>query len=98
MVLMQVAAELRALPGVREVAALMGTPANHQLLVAAGLATSETGTATASDLLLAVDGDTEAVAEAALATAARRLDERRDARETTGRVVARSLEGALREM
>jgi FdrA protein len=98
MVLMQVAAELRALPGVREVAALMGTPANHQLLVAAGLATSETGTATAGDLLLAVDADTEAVAEAALATAARRLDERREARETTGRVVARSLEGALREM
>ena len=33
--------ELRALPGVREAAALMGTPANHELLAAAGLATPE---------------------------------------------------------
>ena len=38
-VLMGVALELRALPGVREAAALMGTPANHELLAAAGLAT-----------------------------------------------------------
>jgi len=98
MVLMQVAAELRALPGVREAAALMGTPANQELLAAAGLATPETRSATASDLLLAVDADTEAAAEAALAAGARRLDERREAREATGRVLPRTLDGALRQM
>jgi hypothetical protein len=42
MVLMRVAEALRALPGVREAAALMGTPANHELLASAGLATAET--------------------------------------------------------
>ena len=98
MVLMQVAAEMRGLPGVRETAALMGTPANQELLAAAGLATPETRRATASDLLLAVDADTAAAAEAALAAGARLLDERREAREATGRVLARTLEGALRQM
>jgi len=98
MVLMQVAAELRALPGVREAAALMGTPANQELLAAAGLATPEARSATASDLLLAVDADTEVAAEAALAAGARRLDERREAREATGRVLTRTLDGALRQM
>ena len=47
MVLMGVAVELRALPGVREAAALMGTPANHELLASAGLATPETRAAAA---------------------------------------------------
>jgi len=98
MVLMQVTAELRALPGVREAAALMGTPANQELLAAAGLATPETRTATAGDLLVAVDVDTEAAAEAALAFGARLLDGRREAREATGRVLTRTLEGALRQM
>jgi FdrA protein len=98
MVLMQVAAELRALPGVREAAALMGTPANHELLAAAGLATTEARTATAGDLLLAVDADTEAAAEAALAAGGRRLDARREAREAGGTAPVRTLDGALRQM
>jgi FdrA protein len=98
MVLMQVAAEMRGLPGVREAAALMGTPANQELLAAAGLATPETRSASVSDLLLAVDADTAATAEAALAAGARRLDERQEAREATGRVLPRTLDGALRQM
>ena len=42
MALMRLAESLRALPGVREAAALMGTPANHEILASAGLATAET--------------------------------------------------------
>jgi FdrA protein len=95
MALMQVAAELRALPGVREAAALMGTPANHEVLTAAGLATAETRTAAPGDLLLAVEADTEAAAEAALAAGARRLDERHQARAAAGRALPRTLDGAL---
>ena len=60
-VLMRVAEALRARPGVREAAALMGTPANYELLDAAGLATSDMADATPSDLILAVaavDADT----------------------------------------
>src|SRR5262245_44719183 len=97
MVLMQVAAELRACPGVREAAALMGTPANHEVLATAGLATSETRAASAGDLLLAVDADTDAAAEAALAAAVRRLDERRQARDAAGRALPRTLDGALQQ-
>ena len=74
--LMRLAAELRAVPGVRETAALMGTPANHELLAAAGLATPESRTATADDLVLSVDAEDDAAAEAAFATAKRLFEGR----------------------
>ncbi|MET0852336.1 MAG: transcriptional regulator, partial [Candidatus Rokuibacteriota bacterium] len=70
MVLMQLAAEVSALPGVREVAALMGTPANHELLGAAGLATGDTRAATPGDLIISVQADADAAAVAALDRAA----------------------------
>lgn len=98
MVLMQLAGALRALPGVREAAALMGTPANHEVLATAGLATPESRTATPADLMLVIDATDDAAADAALAAATRRLDERREARETTGRARPRTLDGALRLM
>ncbi len=77
--LMRIAQELRALPGVREAAALMGTPANHELLAAAGLGTPETKAAGPGDLVLAVDAETEAAAEAALAAAEELFSARRRA-------------------
>jgi len=97
-VLMHVAAEIRALPGVRLAAALMGTPANHELLSSAGLATPDSKNATAADLVLAVDAATDAEAEAALAAAKGFFDERRRARESTGRALPRTLDGALKQM
>ena len=69
MVLMRVAEAVRALPGVREAAALMGTPANQELLTSAGLATAETKDATPGDLVIAVLADTESAAEAGLVEA-----------------------------
>ena len=69
---MGVAAELRALAGVREAAALMGTPANQELL-----GVGRTGHAPRprrprpSDLVLAVDAESDAAAAAALAAARR---------------------------
>jgi succinyl-CoA synthetase alpha subunit len=95
MVLMSVAARLRAHPGVREAAALMGTPANHALLAAAGLATPETKAAAPGDLVLVVDADDETVAEAALAAAAAMFEERRRVSGVLRR--PRTLEGALAE-
>jgi FdrA protein len=97
-VLMRVAAELSGLPGVREAAALMGTPANHELLAAAGLATSDIEAAAAGDLILAVDAADDATAEGALATAKRLFDERRDRRESSGRIRPRTLDSALRDL
>lgn len=93
--LMQVAEGLRALPGVREVAALMGTPANHELLASAGLSTTETKGAGADDLVLAVAAESEATAEAAIEAARGLFAERRQQLEASVRVLPRTLESAL---
>jgi FdrA protein len=74
-VLMRLATALRAMPGVREVAALMGTPANRALLAAAGLATPETAAAGPNDLVIAAAAEDAAGADAALALAERLLAE-----------------------
>ena len=69
MVLMRLAKELQERPGVCRSAALMGTPANHQLLAAAGLSHRDLAAASAGDLILAVEAETDAAAEAVLAAA-----------------------------
>jgi FdrA protein len=92
---MRIAEGLRALPGVREAAALMGTPANRQLLAAAGLATAETKGAGPGDLILAVDAETDAAAEAALEAAGGLFEARRQSLEATVKVLPRTLDSAL---
>ncbi|MFQ5519945.1 MAG: acyl-CoA synthetase FdrA [Candidatus Methylomirabilia bacterium] len=96
--LMRVAEALRAMPGVREVAALMGTPANHELLASAGLATAETKEAGPGDLVLAVDAESDAQAAAALVAADDFFGARRQALEATVRILPRTLDSALRHM
>jgi len=77
MALMRLAEALRALPGVRQAAALMGTPANHEILASAGLATVETKDAAPGDLIIAVMAESDAAADAALAEVERILTEQR---------------------
>ena len=96
-VLMQLAATLNERPGVRQSAALMGTPANRELLAAAGLAAPGAADAAPGDLMLAIDAETEAAAQSALAAAKAFFDQQRRARETSGRVRTRTLESALRQ-
>jgi FdrA protein len=98
MVLMRVAEAVRALAGVREAAALMGTPANHELLASAGLASEETRDAKPGDLVIAVLAETESAAAAGLAEAERVLAERRTSAEGAGRALPRTLDTALRQM
>jgi FdrA protein len=98
MALMHLANQLRALPGVRETAALMGTPANHELLASAGLATPESRGASAGDLILAIAAEDDASAEAAFAAATRLFEERQRAREATGRALPRTLDSAVRQV
>jgi FdrA protein len=98
MVLMRVAEALRARPGVREAAALMGTPANHELLTAAGLATDETKDAAPGDLVIAVSAETTAAADAAVGEVERILTEQRPMAAAPGRALPRTLESALRQM
>jgi len=75
--LMRLSRDLEALPGVRAVAAMMGTDANRALLGEAGLLTAEGKAAKASDLIVAVTADSAEVAEAALATTDAALASRR---------------------
>lgn len=96
MVLMALAARVRSLPGVREAAALMGTPANHGLLAEAGLVVPEMKDAAPGDLILAVEADTDAQAAAALAAAGGFLEER--VRESAARPRPRTLDSALRQL
>lgn len=95
-VLMRIASQVRTRPGVREVAAFMGTPSNHGLLEQIGLATAESKEARPNDLILTVDADSDAAAEAALAAAKELLAQRRQVGESAAEVRPRTLESALR--
>ncbi len=97
-VLMQAASQVRSWPGVREAAAFMGTPANHEILAQTGLATAETGTAQPNDLILAVDAASDTEAEAALTEARALLMERRRTVEQSAHLRPRTLDSALRQM
>ena len=59
---MRLAREVRKKPGVSEVAALMGTPSNHEILLQAGLAEEGGLDAGPNDLVLAVEADSQALA------------------------------------
>jgi len=76
-VLLALARELRACAGVREAAALMGTPANRDLLRQSGLSTVEAEGASPTDLVIAVSADTPDAARLALLRAGELLDARR---------------------
>jgi FdrA protein len=95
-VLMRVASAIRTRPGVREAAAFMGTPANHELLDRTGLATPDTRAARPDDLILAVDANDDGTAAEALAAARTLLNERRHATEAAGAIRPRTLDAALR--
>ncbi len=71
--LLTLARALRARSGVREAAVVMGTPANRDLLAQAGLLTDEAGTASPNDLVVVVEAETPAVAQAAAASVEPRL-------------------------
>lgn len=95
LVLMRLAEALRARPGVREAAALMGTPANRAILAGAGLASDEAASANPEDLVLAVAAESAPGALEALAAAEALLDAPRAAPGASG-PAPRTLEAALR--
>jgi FdrA protein len=96
--LMGLARELRAGAGVREAAALMGTPANVALMADAGLLTAEAAAAGANDLVIVVRADSAPEAEAALARAESLLTARRARVEAAGRRLPRTLDSAVRQL
>jgi len=85
--LMLTAKAVKQTPGVKEVFILMGTEANLELLKSIGLSAPEAKDATPNDLVIAVEGENEALVEEACKTASellhnrqRRVDEEGDYR------------------
>ncbi len=93
-VLMQLQRGLLELPGVADAGVVMATPANRELLHAAGLLPDEAGAAGPDDLLIVVRATDEAAAREALTQVDALLARRRAAVEQEFR--PRSLEGALK--
>ena len=97
-VLLGVARELRGGAGIQEAAALMGTPANRELMEQAGLLTAEAAAAGPNDLDVVVRADSEAAAATALTRAASLLAARRQRIEAAGRRRPRPRDRARRQL
>lgn len=93
--LMQVSTALGRVAGVNTVSIMMGTPANKEVLRAAGLGTDELESAGPSDLVIAADVVDAAVGEALLAEADEMLTHQARASRRSGLPSARSLERAV---
>ncbi|MCB0165767.1 MAG: acyl-CoA synthetase FdrA [Anaerolineae bacterium] len=78
-VLMQLQLSLSKLPGVHNAGVMMGTEANKELLSQSNLLTPEAKAALLDDLIIAIEGDDETVAESALAQVDSLLTRRRSA-------------------
>ena len=96
--LMQLSARLGQLPGIRQATAIMASEANRALLREAGLATHEVE-AGPNDLLIAIEADSEAALEAAMAEASAAFDVKSDSLASPARhELPRSLEMGLEAM
>lgn len=71
--LMQIAAEIEGLPGISRAGLVMATPANRDVLAAAGLATETAAAAGPNDLVVAIAAEDDSATQAALDHAAVRL-------------------------
>lgn len=78
-VLMELQAALAGLPGVVQVGVMMGTPANKELFKQQGLLTPSVETAGQDDLVISIQGEDEASAQAALDEVDTLLTRRRSA-------------------
>jgi FdrA protein len=95
--LMRLSSVLEAVPRVTRAAAMMGTPANRELLEQAGLLASDGAAAGPADLVIAVQAGDAAAAEAARAAAEQALLARAPA-QRAGEATPRTLAGALRAL
>ena len=95
--LMRISADLAALPGIEDAVAMIGTPANVEIMREAGLLAPEGEAAGPNDLVVAVRASGEAAAEAALARAGDALERKRAPAEG-GQWRPRTLDGALDRM
>src|SRR4029450_11878063 len=96
--LMHLSHTLESLPGVQQVAVMMGTPHNKALLQQVGLLTAEGEAGGANDLLVCVQAETPMVAAEAIRQATARLTPQQGRGAVAGAVAPRTLETALRRL
>lgn len=94
--LMLLALELEACPGVNNVSATMGTPANKAILQQAGLLSAEADAAGPNDLVIVVKAKDAVTASDALNKAQRLLSQKAAASQTGGPMRPRSVRSAVR--
>jgi len=94
--LMETARELTQLPGVGDAAVVMATEANKSILREAGLLLPEIEAATANDLVVAVQAETDAAANHALQVAEKHLARRPEAAGARAAFQPRTIRGAVR--
>ena len=97
-ILLVLARQLRSGDAIAEAAALMGTPANRELLAQSGLFTPEAAAAGVNDLVIVIRADSAAAADAALAQAEAFFTARQKRLEGAGRALPRTLESARRHL
>ncbi|HEY3190734.1 MAG TPA: hypothetical protein VGJ70_24805, partial [Solirubrobacteraceae bacterium] len=94
--LMRVAEQARGMPGVTDVAAVMGTPANRAMLAEAGLISPDAPETAVSDLLVAVRAGTDDAIQRALSRVTELLTVRHDAGVDEGQLAPRTTFSAAR--
>lgn len=96
--LLDLARQLRGGAGILEAAALMGTPANKDLLSQSGLLTGEAARAGVNDLVIVIRAESAQAAEAGLTQAEAYLGARRKRLEDARRHSPRTLDSARRHV
>src|SRR5262249_54963937 len=97
-VLMRMSRQIAALPGVEEAGLMIGTPANKEILRAAGGRGPEGDKAEAGDLILALKADSVSTGASALAEAKRLLDQPSAASGPSGLNVVRTVRAAVNQL
>jgi FdrA protein len=97
-VLMRVSRQVAALPGVEEAGLMIGTPANKDILLAAGILGEEGDKAEPGDLILSLRAKDRAAGEAALAEAKKLLDRPNTSGAPSSNNAPRTIRTALQAM
>lgn len=94
--LMRMSKAIAASEGVQDAAMMMGTPANREIMLAAGLLNQTGTTADGGDLIIGVRADSEAQAQTALAEAHQQLDQPKQKYDGNHKWQPRSLRAAIK--
>lgn len=97
-VLMLLTNKISTIEGVNKVSIMMGTPANKDIFANSGLGTSELDKATANDIVIVLDAESETVVENVLVEMEEFLTSQSKSKESNTEKSIKSWEAALKEL